>query len=94
MRELVVLFVSELPNRVDALTTAWDERDADALVRLTHQMKGAAPGYGFDVLGHAAARIEDRLRTADAPDAELEKVKQDVDALVDLCRRAILPDAA
>lgn len=94
MRELVELFVSELPERVSALASAWDDRDANALTRLAHQMKGAAPGYGFDVLGSAAAKIEDRLRDASDPEAELSSVKQELDTLLDLCRRAILPDAA
>lgn len=94
MSELVALFVTDLPERVAALMAAWDDRDAVALARLTHQMKGAAPGYGFDILGEAAGRIEHRLRDADDPGVILDEIKRDVDELVNLCRRAILPEAA
>ena len=47
LREIVMVFVDELPRRVEAVRKAFQERDLDALRTLTHQMRGSAGGYGF-----------------------------------------------
>lgn len=90
MKELIELFLSELPHRVDALSSAVRSGDAVAVTRLAHQLRGASAGYGFPSLGTAAGAIEDGLRAAgvnEAPQA-LARIGADVNALIDLCRRA------
>lgn len=87
MRELVELFVSELPERVESIHAAWSENELETVRRVAHQLKGACGGYGFRVIGDAAARLEADLKQEEA---DLERTKDDLDDLIDLCNRAIV----
>lgn len=89
MTELVQMFVSELPDRADAVQAAWSGQKLDDLRRLAHQLRGSSASYGFSVIGDTAGRIEDQLKgMAPVPDS-METVKQTVDELVSLCQRAM-----
>ncbi len=88
MRELVELFVSELPARIEAFRAARNEQRLGDLRRLAHQMKGAAGGYGFPSMGRAAAVLEASLKQPEPP--ELDRLRAELDALIGLCDRAIL----
>jgi len=85
MAELVELFVSELPDRVEAIRSAAHQGRLSDLRILAHNMKGAAGGYGFGVLSDAAAAVEGPLRTGAM---DLNSVRSKVDELVNLCGRA------
>lgn len=91
MAELVTMFVGELPDRIGALAKAFEEGEAIALRRLAHQLKGAGTGYGFPGISERAGVLEGRLislASANEPDAQaVEKVKPELDRLLDLCRR-------
>ncbi len=87
MAELVESFVAELPKRVEAINSAVTQARGTDLKRLAHQLRGAAPGYGFPTIGAAAAALEDLMRQAPAT-AELSAFKSQIDELVDLCSRA------
>lgn len=95
MAELVELFVSELPHRIDAVGEAVQTRDLKALARLAHQLRGAAPSYGFAQLGQTAGGLEDAIRAcapgssdgSDPAQRALELIRTQVDQLVDVCRR-------
>jgi len=87
MAELVESFVSELPKRIEAITSAVSQSRGTDLKRLAHQLRGAAPGYGFPTIGSAAAALEDLMRQAPAS-ADLSTFKAQIDELVDLCSRA------
>ena len=82
--ELVGMFVSEMPERVAALESLVAAGDWDNLRRAAHQLKGAAGSYGFGQISPSAARLEVAIRQA-CPE---EKVRQAVEDLVNLCRRA------
>lgn len=58
MREIVALFVAEVPDRLRELQTAWDAADLGRMRTLAHQIKGAAGGYGFPEISTAAAALE------------------------------------
>jgi HPt (histidine-containing phosphotransfer) domain-containing protein len=92
MKELIELFLSELPVRIESLRAAQAAGDAGVLKRLAHQLRGASAGYGFPTLGTAAGAVEDRLRTLGADSGAspqtLAKIGAEVNALVDMCRRA------
>ena len=47
MAELVEGFVAELPKRIEAISSAVSQSRGTDLKRLAHQLRGAAPGYGF-----------------------------------------------
>jgi histidine phosphotransfer protein HptB len=90
--DLVELFVSELPDRVAAIESAFKACNHEEVTRLTHQLKGAGPGYGFPTIGEAAGVVEAWYRTRSTPaQEELEDVRKQIDDLVDLCRRATQP---
>ncbi len=86
MAELVQLFLSELPKRIEALNTAWTESRITDVTRMAHQLRGACSGYGFPSLGKAAGALEDGLRTTAAEGAS--SVSDEFRALVDLCSKA------
>jgi len=83
MRELIDLFVSEMPAKASRLTDLFEGRQIEDLQQLAHQLRGAAGGYGFGAISDAAAELEEALRTQD----ELEQAKSQVDQLIDLCQR-------
>ncbi len=85
MIEIVELFVRELPSRVDALREAFTRDNQDALRTLSHQLKGAAPGYGFPSIGEFAGRLEATLRSNGASG---EAVRGQLEDLIALCERA------
>ena len=89
MGELVQLFVSELPQRVESLRDAWAHSQIDMLLRLAHQLRGASAGYGFPTIGRAAERLETDPRRVGAAGAtpDLESIAAQFRDLVDLCNR-------
>src|SRR5438477_9328627 len=57
-REMVELFVEEMPGRMARFRECFNARDWDALRRSAHQMKGSAGSYGFDQFTPFAAHLE------------------------------------
>lgn len=94
MRELLELFVAEMPFRAEQLRTAAAASDLSSLKRLAHQLKGAGGGYGFSTISSAAGRVETLAaevlsrRMVDDPDAAA--LSAAVTELVDLCIRAVV----
>jgi HPt (histidine-containing phosphotransfer) domain-containing protein len=84
MEELVREFVDALEQRIDKLQAAIDNGDLGTLQQLSHQLKGSSRGYGFEVIGRMAGLVEESLK-ADRP---FQEVDQQVQNLIDLCRRA------
>lgn len=84
MRDLVEMFVGDLPGRVAAMEAALAAADCVALSRLSHQLKGAAGGYGFPAITDAARTLEASARAQ----AEFTALEQQFKALADLCKRA------
>ena len=84
MAEIVKLFVDELPGRVEAIENSLTRQDFDALVRLAHQLKGAAGGYGFPQITDAARTLEESAQAT----KDLDRLATEVRELGDLCQRA------
>jgi histidine phosphotransfer protein HptB len=84
LREIVEMFVEEMPDRIAGLLEQAEARNWDGLRRVAHQLKGAAGSYGFDTITPCAGRLEDAIRNGDA-EAEILRL---VEGVVDLCRRA------
>jgi diguanylate cyclase (GGDEF)-like protein len=78
LSELVKGFVAGLPAQLTALRAAVEKDDREQLLRLLHQMKGAAGGYGFPSISEAARALERALRADPAgplPDAWQELLR-------------------
>ncbi len=83
MRDLIELFVSEMPSQATRLSDLFEGNQIDDLQQLARQLKGAAGGYGFGVLSDAAAELEDAIKVAGV----VEHMRSQVDQLIDLCQR-------
>lgn len=83
--ELIEYFLGELPSRVDAILTAFTTDDFEGLGRIAHQLKGAAPGFGFPTIGAEAAKLEQQISLVTDPSDEHESLRSQVDNLVSLC---------
>jgi HPt (histidine-containing phosphotransfer) domain-containing protein len=87
MRELVSLFVSEIPDRMENMLDAFRHQQWEQLHRIAHQLKGSSAGYGFPVVGDAAAKIEDLLRTGPVLDeCKLSALAESIKSLALLCQ--------
>lgn len=82
--ELVELFVSELPGRVEAMRQAIEDNDWDALKRLAHQLKGAAGGYGFPTITDNARELEQSTEAT----ADPASICRQIEELANMCQRA------
>jgi HPt (histidine-containing phosphotransfer) domain-containing protein len=83
LREIVDLFVEEMPGRVATMLQQLDAQDWDRLRRTAHQLKGAAGSYGFHALTPAAGKLEDAIRGQQSQ----KQIRRFADDLIDLCRR-------
>ncbi|MBP7935611.1 MAG: Hpt domain-containing protein [Phycisphaerae bacterium] len=84
MVELIQEFVNALPERVKSIEAAMNANDLETLRRLAHQLKGASGGYGFELLGQAAASLEQSAKAA----SSVNQVTGQVQEFVSLCQRA------
>lgn len=89
MKELIGLFLEELPRRIGAMQQAWFAADPTSLRRLAHQLKGSAAGFGFESIGIAAGEVEAPLRDHPVNAAELTSIERQFRDLVALCSRAV-----
>ena len=83
--ELIEMFLEELPSRIQSLNQALDAGDFSHLNRLAHQLKGAAPGFGFDPIGSAAGILEERLKTSNLEMVEVDQIRDEFDSLMMEC---------
>ena len=91
--ELIEYFLGELPDRVEAITTAATEDDVEQLKRIAHQLKGAAAGFGFPAIGSAAGELEGSIRELDDSLESCEDVRSQIDGLLSLCQSYISPSS-
>jgi HPt (histidine-containing phosphotransfer) domain-containing protein len=68
MLELVEIFVSEVPDKVDRIRNCESSQNWDELKRAAHQLKGSAGGYGFDALTPIADQLERSLQGEPNPE--------------------------
>jgi CheY-like chemotaxis protein len=61
-------FLAHLPGRIAELRAAVRSRDANAISRLAHNLKGIALNFSADPLAAVAAALEDRGRREDLAD--------------------------
>jgi CheY-like chemotaxis protein len=79
--KLVERFLTGLPQRITAIEEAAAKPDWNQLKVLTHQLKGAAGGYGFAAVSVAAANVE----AAVTANADAEEIGKQVRSLAQLC---------
>ncbi len=89
--ELIEYFLGELPEKVSAIASALTGEDIKELGRIAHQLKGAAPGFGFPAIGSAADQLEGSIRELDGTVASMKSVQEEVESLLSLCQSYITP---
>jgi len=82
MLELIEMFVTELPTRIDAILDACQKNDLATVATVAHQIKGAGGGYGYPMLTDVAKALEMGAKAA----KDAAAVKEQVDALVAMCK--------
>ena len=83
LRELVEMFVEEMPQRIARLRQCFEAHDWHALRLGLRHLSGAASSHGFDQLVPSATNVESRL-TRRAPTPE---VGQALEGLLAQCGR-------
>ncbi len=91
--ELIRYFLGELPSKVDAINAAASHDNFEQLGRIAHQLKGAAPGFGFPAIGSAAGRLDEQIRGLDASEDSIRQIRMQVESLVSLCQSFITKDS-
>lgn len=90
MKEIVDIFVQEMPARVEQLQRVWRAQQIEELTRLAHQLKGASGGYGFPAVGQVAAQFETTLKSMSHGGAHADAtatLRRQFDELVGICKR-------
>jgi len=86
MIELVEIFVKELAERMYRIDQALKNEDRQSLITLSHQLKGAAGGYGFPTITNVARSLE-MLARSDA--AAIDNLAATAAELRALCSKAV-----
>ncbi len=83
MQSALGLYVNDLPSAVAELLAHLEKRNAPAVRRVVHNLKGSAGGYGFPSITALAQELEQQLMH----DQLLDSVVAQVQDLVQLVRR-------
>jgi HPt (histidine-containing phosphotransfer) domain-containing protein len=88
LRDLVDLFLEECPRLVDEIRVALDSKDAKALQRGAHSLKGSTTNLAAKMTSEAALKLE---RLAQAGDlAHAESVLQELERQLARLKPALL----
>jgi HPt (histidine-containing phosphotransfer) domain-containing protein len=91
LKELLTLFLEDVPGRIEKLRAAWQAGDAVGVQRSAHSIKGSAGNIGATELYGVCSRIDAQGRSGDlAPlgpmveslDAEFAKVTAEIQELI------------
>lgn len=84
-RKAIEAFVLNLPARLEEMKEAFENRDLKSLSFKIHALKGIGGFAGFSVYTEKAKSIEDAIH-----EEQLEKVRRQLDELVNMCLRTRL----
>ncbi|XAL97927.1 response regulator [Phycisphaeraceae bacterium D3-23] len=87
MAPLLTEFVRGLSGYITKLRDANAKDDLDAVEGMTHILKGAGSGYGFDPITEQAGEV---LKVVENERRDMEKIKQQVNALIRVLHRVKL----
>lgn len=78
-KELINQFASKLPEHIDSLINAYNNKDMTKVRKIIHDLKGLGGGYGFNQLSELASKLtflleDNNTRTIPAVLIELEDI--------------------
>ena len=83
MMPIIIEFVDGLPGEVRKMADCLQKNDMASLRQIVHQLRGAAGGYGFDLITQPATSVE---KSIDAS-SDLGSITTQTTSLMDLiCR--------
>ncbi len=82
MKKIIQQYVAEMPEMVSKLTHLLAEHQLQELRKLTHEIKGAGGGYGFEKVSTLAAEAEAAIRLG----ADMAVIRRSIDSLVAMIR--------
>jgi PAS domain S-box-containing protein len=88
LRDLVDLFVEDCPRRVDELRVALDRKDAKAVERAAHALKGCTSNLAAQTASEVAHKLESLARAGDLADAE--SLLQELECQLERLKPALL----
>ncbi|MDR1491533.1 MAG: Hpt domain-containing protein [Planctomycetaceae bacterium] len=89
LREIVWLFVNEMPLRIQKLLNEYQTKDWEKLSITAHQLKGTAGSYGFSEVSPVAAQLEQAAKSH----SDENEILQILNELIRICERVVLtPD--
>lgn len=93
MREAIQLFIDDCPARLTAIREAMTDRNADALRRAAHALKGSAANLSAVRLSDTAGLLEQigAESRMEAADVAWRRVETDASQAIDVLRRRIAP---
>lgn len=87
MRELIQLYIQDLPTRLDGIRIAMSTGNLNEVRRLSHQLRGASAGFGFAPIGLVAAEVEETIKAIHEQADAMDRVRPLVEKLDALARR-------
>jgi PAS domain S-box-containing protein len=82
MKQVIQEYVTGLPTEVSKMLRLLDAAQIEDLRRTVHQLKGSGGGYGFARITELAAAVDLSIKQK----AALDKVRQEVDSLIEYIR--------
>lgn len=83
LREIALLFLDEYPKLLCEIQAAGTSRNAEALLRAAHSLKGSVTNFGADAAYRAALALETAGRTKDLLQVD-EQIHELVQAMSDI----------
>ena len=91
VRDIVEIFLEDVPTTLDGLDRALIAHDADALAKTAHTMKGMLRNFGLDALGNQLEQLERFACAADfaSSDPQLKQVQSQLRQLLPILRERL-----
>ena len=91
LKEVLQLFLEDVPGRIDRLRSAWRSGDAAAVQRAAHSLKGSAGNIGADDLLAVCRQLDEHGKAGDLSglsplvaslDSEYARVEAEIQTLI------------
>ncbi|HJU43696.1 MAG TPA: Hpt domain-containing protein [Vicinamibacterales bacterium] len=72
LKEILSVFLNEVPRRIDRLKAAWREGQAADVQRAAHSLTGSSGNIGADALSEVCRAIDERSKAGELRSEELQ----------------------